>query len=104
MDEIIDNLYISNWEKSNDINELKKNNIKAIITVETECKPSNIIQYYKDNNIDYYYLYLSDLPESNISVYFDKTYNFIKKHIFKKIIKILEVFFKAISFHPSSIA
>jgi protein-tyrosine phosphatase len=81
IDEIIPNLYLSNWDKSNDVYELEKNNIKAIITIETNFKSKNIINYYKNNNIDYYYLYLNDLPDENISQYFDDSFHFIKNHI-----------------------
>jgi protein-tyrosine phosphatase len=81
MDQIIPGLYLSNWEKSNDIYELKKNNIKAIITIETNFKDESIINYYKNNNIDYYYLYLNDLPTENISQYFDESFHFINNHI-----------------------
>lgn len=83
MDEIIPHLYISNWNKSNDIYELKKNNIKAIITIETHFKSNDIMDYYRNNNIDYYYLYLNDLSTENIYDYFDDSYNFIKNHILK---------------------
>lgn len=81
MDEIIPGLYLSNLEKSNDINELKNNNIKAIITIETSFKPESVINYYKNNGIDYYYLYLNDLPTENIYQYFDDSFHFINNHL-----------------------
>jgi protein-tyrosine phosphatase len=83
MNEIIPNLYLSNWNSSNNIHELKNNNIKAVITIETSPKPEYILKYYKDNNIDFLYLPLNDYPSENIYKYFDSSYNFIKKHINK---------------------
>jgi protein-tyrosine phosphatase len=81
MDEIIPHLYISNWKSSNDIDLIKKNNIKAVITVETQMKPEYIIRYYNENNIDFLYLYIEDNINSDMSVYFDASYDFIYKHI-----------------------
>lgn len=84
VDEIIPHLYISNWGSSNDPKKIKQYNIKAVITIETRKKPEYILKYYKENNIDFLYLYLDDMPNEDISKYFDISYNFIKKHIDKK--------------------
>ena len=81
MDEIIPHLYISNWKNSNNIDLLTKYNIKAVITVETQPKPNDIIKYYNDNNIDFMYLYIQDNPNQDISIYFDSSYEFIAKHL-----------------------
>jgi protein-tyrosine phosphatase len=83
MDLITNHLYISNWDASNNIDLLKENNIKAVITLETRKKPNYILQYYKDNNIDFLYLPLYDYPDQNIQQYFDISYNFIQKHMNK---------------------
>ena len=83
MDKIVDHLYITNWETSNNISELKRNNIKAILTIETSQKPITVLDYYKKNNIDYLFLYLNDLSTENISKYFEKSYDFINSHINK---------------------
>lgn len=80
---IIDHLYISNWNTSNNLLELHKNKIKAVLTIETRNKPDNIINYYRTNNIDYLFLSLDDLPTENISKYFDISYIFINKHVNK---------------------
>lgn len=80
---IIDYLYISNWHTSNNILELHKNKIKAVLTIETRQKPDNIINYYRSNNIDYLFLNLKDLSNENILKYFDISYDFINKHISK---------------------
>jgi hypothetical protein len=81
VDEIIKHLYISNWYSSINPVELKKHNIKAIITIETRQKTQDILNYYRKNDIDYLFLYLNDLPSENISKYFNISYNFIDKHI-----------------------
>ena len=78
---ISNNLYISNWYTSINPIELKKYNIKAIITIETRQKTQDVLNYYRRNNIDYLFLYLNDLSSENISKYFDISYNFIDKHI-----------------------
>jgi protein-tyrosine phosphatase len=81
MDEIVEHLYISDWVVSNDIEQLKKNNIRAVLTIETTPKPDYIIKYYRDNNIDFMYLPLYDHPEQNIHQYFNTSFNFIQKHV-----------------------
>lgn len=83
IDEIIPHLFISNWFTSNNIDIIKKYNIKAVITVETNSKPVDIINYYKNNNIDFMQIYLYDSPSAPIKNFFDESYNFIKKHISK---------------------
>jgi protein tyrosine phosphatase len=79
--EVFPHLYISNWYTSNNILELKNNNIKAVITVETRDKPDQIIDDYKNNNIDFKYLFAYDVPSFPIDIYFDDSYEFIDKHI-----------------------
>jgi protein-tyrosine phosphatase len=79
--EIIPHLYLSNWETSNNPNILKKYNIKAVITVETRPKPQNIVNYYRANNIDHMFIRLPDVPDANISEYFEPSFQFISKHI-----------------------
>ena len=81
INQISDFLYISNWETSNNPYELKKYNIKAIITIETHKKSKEILDYYTKNNIDYLFLYLADLPTEDITKYLDVSYEFIDKHI-----------------------
>lgn len=81
INKISDFLYISNWDTANNPYELEKHNIKAVLTIETSNKPNHILKYYKENNIDYLYLYLNDLPSENITKYFDISYDFIDKNI-----------------------
>jgi protein-tyrosine phosphatase len=83
MNKIIDHLYITNWETSDNPTILKRNNIKAIITLEMMPKSDFILKYYKDNGIDHMYIYIPDIPQANISEHFDETYKFIDNHISK---------------------
>ena len=69
INEIIPYLFISNWNTSNNPNVIKKYNIKAVITLETIDKPKDIIDFYKNNNIDFMYIRLYDDPNSDISKY-----------------------------------
>ena len=84
MDQIIPHLYICNWQVSNNIDEIKRNNIKAVLTIETQPKPVKVTDYYRKNNIDFLYLRLEDLPQANISQYFDISYDFIDAHVSRK--------------------
>jgi len=79
--EIIPRLFISNWYVSNDINFIRSKNIRAVITLEKTPKPENIVDYYRNNNIDFMYIPINDSPDENIYQYFDSTFEFIKKHI-----------------------
>lgn len=83
INKIIDHLYITNWQTSDNPKILKSNNIKAIITLEMMPKSDYILKYYKDNGIDHMYIYIPDIPEANISEHFDETYKFIDEHILK---------------------
>lgn len=81
IDEIIPHLYISNWDTSNNKDVIIKNNIKAVITLETRPKPDEIVNFYKLHDIDYIYINIGDDPNEDISKYFNFTYDFIKKYI-----------------------
>ena len=83
INEIIPHLYLSNWYTSNNTEILHKYNIKAVITLETQPKPDFIYKYYKNYGVDNMYIKLHDSPDANITQYFDKTYDFIDKHISK---------------------
>jgi protein-tyrosine phosphatase len=81
MDKVSEHLYISDWYSSINPVLLQKNNIKAVLTIETRFKDNETLKYYKDNGIDYLYLYLHDNPQENIDKYFDLSYKFINTHI-----------------------
>jgi protein-tyrosine phosphatase len=83
INQIVPHLYISNWETSNNPTELRNNNIKAVLTIETERKPKDILNFYKNNEIDFMFLYCFDYHNQDIERYFDISFNFIDKHIKK---------------------
>ena len=79
--EIVPHLFISNWYASNDINFIQNKNIRAVITLENTYKPQYILDYYKNNNIDFMDIGINDDPKENIYQYFDSTFEFINNHI-----------------------
>lgn len=79
--EIIPHLFISNWDTSNNPIILQKYNIKAVVSLETLPKPTNTLIYYDKHNIDHIYIHIGDHPSENISQHFDRTYDFINRHI-----------------------
>lgn len=81
--EIVPHLFLSNWFTSNNANVLYKNNIKAVITIETLEKPSDILLYQQMNGIQNMYINLFDSPSDNIYQHFDTTYDFINDKISK---------------------
>ena len=81
--QLSEHLFLSNWETSNNTHVLKKYNIKAVLTIETRPKPYYILKYYANNNINYGFVYLPDMPSANIKQFFDYTYKFIDDHIQK---------------------
>lgn len=81
MDLIVPHLYISDWTSSNDFELLTKNKIKAVITLETRPKPPEVLNFYNQNNINFLYVPIYDIPNANIKKYFDITYNLISNHI-----------------------
>ena len=72
--EIVPHVYISNWYTSNNPDIIKKYNIKGVITIETRPKPQEIIDYYRNNNINFMYIYLPDIEYADISKFFDVSY------------------------------
>jgi protein-tyrosine phosphatase len=79
--EITPHLFISNWYVSNDINFIQSKNIRAVITLEKTPTPQNIVDYYRNHNIDFMYIPINDSENENIYQYFDTTFEFINKHI-----------------------
>lgn len=83
IDEIIPHLFISNWNTSNNSNIISTNNIKSVITLETSEKPKEILDYYRNHNIDFTYIKIPDSPNENIGKYFDLTFDLIENKISK---------------------
>ena len=79
--EIIPHLFISNWFASNNLNLLKELDIKAVITVEKSKKPTQVLDYYRKNNIEFLQIPIDDSTNENIYNFFDTSYDFIDKNI-----------------------
>lgn len=79
--EVAPHLFITNWESSNDPNLLRHHNIRAVVTIEQTPKPTEFINFAKENGIQYMHIFLDDHPSENISEYFDQSFEFIDKHI-----------------------
>jgi protein-tyrosine phosphatase len=80
---VYNNIYISDWDSSNNIPLINETKIKAVLTVVNMPKPNDILEYYKQNDIDYMHIYVSDYPDQDINRFFSPSYDFIKKHIDK---------------------
>lgn len=59
-------IFISNWDNAYDLNVLKENSIKAVLTIETKPFPDDKQKALEKKNIDYLYLELDDNPNENI--------------------------------------
>lgn len=81
LDEIIPGLFISDWKSAEDYSLLMKNNIKAIITIETRFKNQTVLDFYNMHQIKWMYIYAADSPEEPISRYFDVTADFIRDNL-----------------------
>lgn len=81
INEIIPNLYITNWESSQTPFLLEAYHIKAILSVETQPKAESVKNMYKRLGIDHMQIFILDLRDENISRYFDETYQWIDSRI-----------------------
>ena len=83
IDEIIKHLFVSNWESSIDSRKLRRHDIRANISVEKEPKTEDTLQLYREEEIDFLWIPIDDVPNAPIEDYFDKTFDFIDFHIQK---------------------
>lgn len=72
MSKITDNVYITNYETSLDIDILKQHNVKTIVCITLYAKPENVLSMYKQNGIKHYHLKCDDVPYENIVKHFDQ--------------------------------
>jgi thiol-disulfide isomerase/thioredoxin len=79
--EIVPHLYLSNWSTSNNPIVLEKNNIGAIVTIETEPRSEYFKNMVSAMKINYVQYPLNDSPSENIYRIFDETYKFIDENI-----------------------
>lgn len=81
MNKVAPNIFQGDWASSLDEEQLIRNNIKFIITLNQNYKPQNVLNMYKRLGIKYMHIYLSDNIYVNIKKYFQQTNNYIKSCI-----------------------
>lgn len=59
-------IFIANWDHACDLNVLKDNSIKAVLTIENKPFPEDKRKALEKKNIHYLFLELDDLPNENI--------------------------------------
>lgn len=77
------NIFITNWESSNNPNVLKKYDIKGVITVERTNKPNDIVLFMRKNYIKFLQFKLDDIPSEPIQQYLDIAATFIDSIVSK---------------------
>lgn len=83
LSQITHHLFLSNWPSSENVQLLKNNQIKAILTAETRSRDKNILKLYENFGISYKHIYIQDSLGENISEFFDPTFDFIESHVSK---------------------
>lgn len=81
LSQITPHLFLSNWYSSENVELLKQNKIKAILTAETRSRNKKVLDQYKSLGISYKQIYIEDSISENISLYFNPTYDFIEYYI-----------------------
>jgi len=66
LDQVLSNLFISDFESSCDIALLKLHNIKHVFNITYKSKPETIQNEYERNGILEHHFYVGDKPEENI--------------------------------------
>ena len=74
MDHITEYLWLGNFKSANNINNLKKEGIKKILTIMDKTAPF----YLKKDNFNHKIIKVSDMPTSNIIRHLGECLNFIK--------------------------
>jgi protein-tyrosine phosphatase len=80
---IYKNFFISDILNSNNINELKRLNIKSVLQLGIKKKSSEIIDLYKKFNINYHFLEINDSYTSDISKCFEPAWKIINNSLNK---------------------
>jgi protein-tyrosine phosphatase/thiol-disulfide isomerase/thioredoxin len=83
LSQITPHLFLSNWPSSENVELLKHDGIRAILTAETRSRTREVLNDYASLGISYRQIYIDDSPTENISLYFNPTYDFIEDHISK---------------------
>jgi atypical dual specificity phosphatase len=79
--EITNNIYLAGMEVAMSIDELKANEIKAILYIGVPGKSNDIMHKYKKRNIEQLQVSLDDDDNTKLVPHFEKCYNFIHKWI-----------------------
>lgn len=80
---IFKNIYLSNYKKACDLNELRKNNISTILFLGSKNKDIKILNMYNDNGIEHHFTHLEDKNDAKLSKCYDQTWDIINKNINK---------------------
>lgn len=80
---IITGLNVGDWASSGDYRKLRAADIRAVLTIESEPKTQATLDLYAEEEIDHLQLRLDDIPEANITQFFDASYDWIHGHIIK---------------------
>lgn len=79
MNYIIDNIYLGNWQDSEDIEQLKSNNIKSVLTLNHEHSHSaEILNQYAGMGISTKYIKIHDSTLADITPYLTECVEWIK--------------------------
>lgn len=78
--EIIDGLYISNWDFASDARQLKAFNITAIVNCAASRSRLDTLPYQVNADTDYLGLPIVDVPSFDIAQFFDAATDFIQEH------------------------
>src|SRR5687767_14339704 len=80
---IVPHLYVSDYSFATCIKSILKHNIKCIISITNDNTPKQIVELYNQNNVNYHQILITDTENSDISKYFDYTFNIIDNFINK---------------------
>ena len=74
MDKITEKVYLGDWMGAEDEDQLKRNNIKRVLSCMGHLSPK-----YKDNSIEQKIIELDDSPQTNIIQYFKDSIKFMEE-------------------------
>ncbi len=83
MDHIEHGIYISDWEAAINEDLLKKNNIKAVICINTSLKDNRDFALYKKLNIKHFHILADDCISVDLKKWFKSTNKIIEYHVAK---------------------
>lgn len=77
---IYKNIYISNYERSLDMADLRQHRIGAILYLGVRQKNDSVLQQYKKRGIAHKFIYMEDTLQENISESLQKSFKFMSHH------------------------